>query len=163
MDLPFPASADDVVPTGGPLLPFRFGVFFFAGGVLPNPIDIRFQKVRGLESKVETTTLSEGGQNLYEHKLPIGVRHENLVLERGKVLASPLQLEVGTAISFFHFYPSNVMVTLFDEEKKPSAAWFFVRAFPVSWSTSDLDAEARDSVVIDTLELAYARVQPLEL
>ena len=27
------------------VLGFRFGVFFFAGGVIPNPLDIRFQKV----------------------------------------------------------------------------------------------------------------------
>ena len=29
-------------------LSFRFGVFFFVGGLIPNPIDIRFQRVSGL-------------------------------------------------------------------------------------------------------------------
>ena len=35
------------------LLGFRFGVFFFSGGVVPNPIDVRFQKVSGLWPKLE--------------------------------------------------------------------------------------------------------------
>ena len=44
------------------VLGFRFGVFFFAGGVLPNPLDIRFQKVSGLTAEVSTTDIGEGGQ-----------------------------------------------------------------------------------------------------
>jgi hypothetical protein len=31
---------------GNPPLSFRFGVLFFAGGVIPNPIDTLFQKVQ---------------------------------------------------------------------------------------------------------------------
>jgi len=31
-----------------PPLSHRFGVFFFAGGVIPNPIDFRFQKVSSI-------------------------------------------------------------------------------------------------------------------
>ena len=41
------------------ILGFRFGVFFFAGGVIPNPLDIRFQKVSGLSAEVKTTPLPE--------------------------------------------------------------------------------------------------------
>jgi len=36
-------------------LSFRFGVFFFVGGLIPNPIDIRFQKVSGLGATVSLT------------------------------------------------------------------------------------------------------------
>ena len=50
---------------GNPPLGYRFAVVFFIGGVLPNPIDTMFQKVSGLESTIETTTVEEGGQNLY--------------------------------------------------------------------------------------------------
>ena len=50
---------------GSPPLGFRFGVFFFAGGVIPNPLDILFQRVSGLSSTVSTTAIEEGGQNLY--------------------------------------------------------------------------------------------------
>lgn len=144
--------------SGGDLpVGFRFGVYFFAGGVLPNPLDIRFQKVSGLSAEVKTTALSEGGQNLYSHRLPDRVEYTNLVLERGMVVGSPLNVEFNTAMSLFKFQASNVMVTLFSEDKTPLAAWLFLKAYPVKWSTSDFNA-AEKEVVIDTMELAYTRM-----
>jgi phage tail-like protein len=144
------------------LLGFRFGVFFFAGGVIPNPLDIRFQKVSGLAAEVKTTPLSEGGQNLYTHRLPEKVDYKNLVLERGMVVGSPLNLEFNAVMSLFKFYPSNVLVTLFNAEQIPVAGWVFIKAYPVKWATSDLDA-AEKALVIDTLELAYTRMQIMRI
>ncbi len=143
-------------------LGFRFGVFFFAGGVIPNPLDIRFQKVSGLSAEVKTKSFREGGQNFYDHQLPTGVSHGNLSLERGLVVGSPLNIEFNAAMSLFKFAPSNILVTLFNEEKVPISAWLFMKAFPVKWATSDLNA-AEKSVVIDTMELAYARMQILRV
>lgn len=143
-------------------LGFRFGVFFFSLGVTPNPIDIRFQRVKGLSAEVKTTPLSEGGQNLYTQKLPDRVEYGTLILERGMVVGSPLSLEFNTAMSLFKFAPSNVLVTLFDEAAIPVTAWLFIKAFPVKWSTSDLDATTA-TVLIDTLELAYSRMQIMRL
>jgi phage tail-like protein len=140
------------------LLGFRFGVFFFALGVIPNPLDIRFQKVRGLNATVKTTTVSEGGQNLYTQQLPQVVEYGNLILERGVLVGSPLNIEFNIALSLFKFATSNVLVTLFNESAIPVTAWLFIRAFPVKWSTSDLDATSK-TVLIDTLELAYSRMQ----
>src|SRR5215470_2303930 len=100
--------------TTEPLLGFRFGVFFFAMGVIPNPIDIRFQRVRGLTATVRTIPLPEGGQNLYTQQLPVAIDHGNLVLERGMVVGSPLNIEFNAAMTLFQFAPSNVLVTLFD-------------------------------------------------
>jgi phage tail-like protein len=144
------------------ILGFRFGVFFFAGGVLPNPLDIRFQKVSGLSAEIKTTTLSEGGQNLYTHRLPEAVDYGNLVLERGMVTGSPLNVEFNIAMSLFKFAPSNVLVTLFREDKVPLAGWLFLKAYPVKWSTSDLNA-AEKELVIDTMELAYTRMQIMRI
>ncbi len=140
------------------LLGFRFGVFFFALGVIPNPIDIRFRKVRGLSSTVKTHPIQEGGQNLYTQQVPVGIEHGNLILERGMVIGSPLNLEFNAAMSLFTFSPSNVLVTLFNEASIPVAAWLFMKAYPVRWSTSDLDAEQKE-LLIDTLELAYGGLQ----
>ena len=141
-----------------PPLNHRFGVFFFAGGVIPNPIDIRFQKVSGLSAEVSTDSISEGGQNLYSHRLPTKITYNNLVLERGMAIVSPLNIEFNAAFSFFKFAPSNVLVTLFSEKNIPLAGWMFIKAYPVKWALSDLDATS-SSVAIDTMELAYTRFQ----
>ena len=60
-----------------PTLGFRFGVFFFAGGVIPNPIDFRFKRVSGISTSINTTSVEEGGQNLFSHRLPDKVQYEN--------------------------------------------------------------------------------------
>lgn len=145
-------------------LGFRFGVFFLAGGAIPNPIDIRFQKVSGLSAQVTTTSVTEGGQNLYTHKLPERVDYGNLTLERGILVGAPslLGIEFNAAMSLFKFASSNVIVSLFDEDMIPLASWLFLKAYPVKWATNDLDA-AQENIVIDTMELAYTQMQRLSL
>jgi phage tail-like protein len=135
--------------------------FFPGRRVLPNPLDIRFQKA-GAFGHCETTKLTEGGQNLYTHRLPDRVSYENLVLERGFVIGSPLNFEFNAAMSLFKLAPSNVLVTLLGENYAPLAAWLFLKAFPIKWSTADLDAGQTD-VLIDTLELAYTRMQIMRI
>lgn len=131
-------------------------------GIIPNPLDIRFQRVRGLSAQVETTALQAGGQNLYAQKLPTSISYGNLVLERGIVIGSPLALELNVAFSLFRFRPSNVLVTLLDGTGIPLSAWFFFKAYPVRWSTADLDANDKN-VLIETIELAYARMQIMRI
>ncbi len=109
-------------------LPFL--VTFLVGGVLPNPLDIRFKKVSGLKATVSTTPVPEGGQNLYTQKLPVRIEYDNLVLERGMIVGSPLNIEFNAAMSLFKFSPSNVLVALLSEDKVPVSAWMFLNAYP---------------------------------
>jgi len=143
-------------------LSHRFGVFFFVGGLVPNPIDIRFQRVSGLGATVSLKTHAEGGENLYAHRFPEAIGYQNLVLERSAALISPLDIEFNIAMSLFKFSASNVLVTLFDDSGVPTAGWMFLKAYPVRWATSDLDAK-QSGIVIDTMELAYTRMQILRL
>jgi phage tail-like protein len=146
----------------GPPLGFRFGVFFFVGGVVPNPLDFRFKKVSGIGSTVSTRTVNEGGQNLYSQKLPERVQYDNLVLERGLAVGSPLVVEFNAAMSLFKFAPSNVLVSLLDEAGLPVSSWLFMNAYPVKWTVSNLDADS-NAVVIETLELSYQRMQAIRI
>jgi phage tail-like protein len=143
-------------------LGFRFGVFFFIGGVVPNPLDFRFKKVSGIGSTITTRTINEGGQNLYSQKLPERVQYENLVLERGLAVGSPLVVEFNIAMSLFEFAPSNVLVSLLDEAGIPISSWLFMNAYPVKWTVSSLDADS-NTVVIETMELAYQRMQAIRI
>jgi len=153
-------------PSGGfgldPLANFRFGVFFFAGGLVPNPVDIRFQSVSGLAAEVATVTHREGGEQLHAHRLPDAVGYGNLVLKRGVTVGSPLGVEFDVAMGQFRFSPSNVLVTVLGEDRLPRAAWLFVRAWPAKWQAADLAADG-PGVLIETMELAYARMQPVRV
>lgn len=157
MDIPGPLPF-----AGSPPLGFRFGVLFMAIGAIPNPLDILFQKVSGLGTTVETYPVAEGGQNLYRQQLPKHIQHDNLMLERGMIVGSPLAIEFNVAMSQFKFTPSNVLVTLLDHTRIPIAGWLCMKAYPVKWSISDLDATT-NAVVIEHMELTYQRMQTIRL
>ena len=145
-----------------PPVGFYFMVVFFFAGIVPNPLDIRFQKVSGISVEIETTDIPEGGENIFRHRLPNHLMYKNLILERGMVIGSLLNAEFNTAMSFMKFTPGNVLVMLLDENDLPISSWLFRRAYPVKWSVSDLDANANE-VVIDTMELAYTRFQSVRI
>jgi phage tail-like protein len=147
---------------GNPPLGFRFSVLFLAMGIIPNPLDILFQKVSGLSATVDTEQVEEGGQNLYRQLLPKQIQHDNLSLERGLVVLSPLAGEFNTAMTLFKFKPSNVLVSLLSHTRMPIASWLCIKAYPVKWSVSDLDATS-NTVVIERMELAYQRMQTIRL
>ena len=137
-------------------------VTFLVGGFLPNPLDIRFQRVSGMSSTIETSEVREGGENLFTHRLPTRVTYDNLVLERGMVIGSPLNVEFNLAMSTLRFQPGNVLVMLLNAKDIPISAWLFQETYPLKWSVSDLDAN-QSAVVIDTMELAYTRFQSLRI
>lgn len=68
-------------------LAFHFSVHFgFAGG----DEDIGFQSVSGLGVEVTTETVVEGGENRFEHALPVRTAYTDLVLKRALVENSAL-------------------------------------------------------------------------
>lgn|SRR5690554_2570425 len=141
-----------------PPVGFHFAVVFYRDGVQPDDSDMWFKKVSGLSSEIETVAFREGGENLYTHRFPSRVSYNNLVLERGLMVNSPLSADFNAAMSDMKFNPGNVLVALLNDDGSPEAAWYFWRAYPVKWSISDLDADA-NALVIETMELAYARFQ----
>ena len=143
-------------------LSYRFIVCFFIGGFRPNPFDIAFKKVSGLSAKINIDNISEGGENLCRNPIPKAVEYSNLTLERGMVIGSLLNVEFNVAMSLFKFFPSNVLVALQNEHRIPIAGWLFYKAFPATWTVSDLEAES-NNVMIDTMELAYSRFQSLRV
>jgi phage tail-like protein len=159
--MPYPADIREAYAAGPPL-GFRFGVVFMSGGVAPNPLDIRFKRVSGINATITTRSVEEGGQNLYSHRLPEKVQYDNLILERGLVVGSPLVSEVNAAMSLFVFNPANVLVSVLDETGIPITSWLFMKAYPVKWQIADLDADA-NQVVVETIELTYRRMQTLRI
>lgn len=147
--------------TGNPPVGYHFMVVFFTDDQSPNSVDIRFRKVSGLSAEIETQPLKEGGENLLTHRLPTGLTYGNLVLERGMVVKSPLNMKFKEAMASLKLAPGNVMVTLLDNDSQPKSAWLFIGSYPVKWTVSNLDAE-RSEIVIETMELAYAGLRNLE-
>jgi phage tail-like protein len=113
-----------------------------------------FQEVTGINAKIGTEVIKEGGENSFEYRLPTPVKYDNLILKRGLVLKSDLIIWARKAIEEFDFEPRDVNVYLLDEKGYQIAGWSFVRAYPVGLKISDLKAQ-ENAIVIETLELSY--------
>ena len=135
-----------------PPVGFHFRVEFGLSGLGDN--DSRFQEVTGLTMALDVEQIQEGGENRFEHRLPNRAKFENLVLKRGMLSDSKIVDWVRDAIENFEFTPTDVLVTLLNEEHEPLSAWSFARAWPVKWSVSDFKS-TDNALVIETLELAY--------
>lgn len=117
-------------------------------------IDFRFQEVNGLNVTVETESVPEGGENRFVHKLPTRTTYGNIVLKRGLFTFSGVIEWCRDAIENFNFKPTNVLISLLNDQHIPLNSWYVVNAIPVKWEVSSFNAE-QSQAVIETLTLSY--------
>lgn len=135
-----------------PLVSFYYQVSF--NGVGNKTIDTRFQSVSGLSAEVQTETYKEGGENRFEHILPVRSSYSNLTLKRGLVKDSDLIKWFTDTFGTMQVQPVTLDILLLNEEGDPLVSWNVVHAWPKKWSVSDFDAE-KSAIAIETLELHY--------
>jgi phage tail-like protein len=116
--------------------------------------EFQFQSVSGLSVDLETEEISEGGENRFKHKLPFRAKYPNLVLKRGFIVNSDLVKWCRNAIENLEIVPTNLTVTLLNEELNSLKTWNVVHAYPVKWSMTDFNAE-ESKIAIETIELSY--------
>ena len=141
-------------PTAGGYYPpvgFHFKVEFVGIG---NDNDMRFQSVAGLTMEYDTESFKEGGENRFEHKLPLRTKYPDLSLKRGMLTDSKVIEWCLDALQNRDFKPAQINVMLLNEEHQPLKTWNVYNAWPKKWSVSDFNAQD-NSIVIETLELSY--------
>ncbi len=141
------------------MVSFHFSVAFLDLG--PN-IEVGFQSVSGLSATVNTEKVTEGGENRFVHELPTGVTFSKLTLKRALKVSSTITKWCEAAIEDFEFKPSNLLVTLHNEEHLPLYTWQVIDAIPVNWKLSDFNAESSE-LSIETLELQYRYFRSISL
>ncbi|HWD28605.1 MAG TPA: phage tail protein [Rhizomicrobium sp.] len=133
---------------------FYYKVEFLLGsGPLPTD-DARFQAVSGLSVEYDYESFKEGGENRFEHKLPIRTKYGDMVLKRGMYVDSAVIDWFTAAFRDRQFSPADVNVILMNEQGDPLRTWKVANAIPKKWSISDLNAN-ENSIVIETMELTY--------
>lgn len=135
-----------------PPVGFHFKVEFDLSGINEN--DFRFQEVSGISTELETTSIKEGGENRFLHHLPVRAKYNDLVLKRGLLNDSTLLDWCKDAIENLSIAPTNVWVTLLNEQQEPLQTYSFINAWPKKWSISNFNAQ-ESKLVVETLELAY--------
>jgi len=134
---------------------FHFLVSFFPKDA--DSFDTRFQSVTGLDSTLDTETIKEGGENRFEHVLPVRRKFGPLVLKRGVLFYS----ESNITKVLYRVFQDQVIVPFqtvniqrLDENRDPLLQWSVNNVWPRSWKIGELNAE-RGEVLIETLELNY--------
>jgi phage tail-like protein len=142
-----PAAGGYYPPVG-----FHFLVEFVNIG---NDNDTRFQSVSGLNVEYDMESYKEGGENRFEHKLPVRTKYPDLALKRGMLTDSKVIAWCLDAFRNRVFSPCQVKISLLNEEHNPLKTWNVHRAWPKKWAVSDFNA-GENSLVVETLELSYS-------
>lgn len=123
-------------------------------------VDVRFQSVTGLDSTLETDTIKEGGENRFEHVIPVRRKYGPLNLKRGLLKPGDSKLTDWLKESFDgeNVKPiATVTITLLGEDHQALMHWTVNNVWPRSWKLGELNAE-RGEILIETLELNYNRL-----
>lgn len=135
-----------------PLVGFHFTVAFELFPQLP--VDLRFQEVSGLSVDLQMESFKEGGENRFEHQLPIRTNYSDITLKRGMFAApSGIMAWCINAIENFTFQPTNVLISLLNDQHMPVRNWYVVNAIPKKVEFATLNAE-QNSVAIETMVLS---------
>jgi len=143
-----------------PYTGFHFVVLFELFPQLPK--DIAFQEVSGLTVDVNLDTYNEGGENRFVHRLPGRTKYSDLVLKRGMTLVSGVTAWAIDGIENFNYVPTNLIVSLLDENHLPVSSWYIVNAIPIKLELSPFNAE-EGKIVIESFTLRYEYYKTLSL
>ena len=87
LSMPNPQSSDSYYPP----VNFHFAVYFGQESSISGSDTslaqeaIAFQSVSGLNVQIQTETIKEGGENTFEHVVPVRAKYTDLVLKRGLI------------------------------------------------------------------------------
>ena len=123
---------------------------------------IPFKEVSGLNTEMETETVSEGGLNSYQHQLPKQIKHGNLALKRAQLPPTSDFIQWVKSIMEGDFSPSiktkSLTIKLLNDAGNPIYTWSCEKAYPVKWDVDPLDSE-KNSVLIESVEFAYSSLK----
>lgn len=112
-----------------------------------------FSDVSGLELKVETDDVKEGGVNDFVHKIPRQSSYPNLTLKRGISDSVLLWAWIMAGVQGL-IERRTLSVVLKDQQRNEKWRWIFLDAFPVKWAVSELNASA-NTVAVESVEFAH--------
>ncbi len=138
-----------------PPVGFHFSVTFL---LLGNDDDIRFQSVSGLTVEYDTVSFKEGGENRFEHKLPVRTKYPDLSLKRGLLTNSLVSVWLRGILQdrdFVNYRPCDISISLLNDKHEPLRTWTLFNCWPKKWSVSDFNAQ-ENAIVVETIDLSYS-------
>ena len=140
---------------------FRFGVTFAesplaaGGGTAPAQLcKGAFSEVTGLDATMEPKVIKEGGRNYGPAQRVGPVTFSTVVLKRGMTFSRDIWRWFELVQSGAYAYRLDVTISVLDTAGTEVLAWKLLRALPVKFKVSDLNA-SRSELAIEELHLAH--------
>jgi len=112
-----------------------------------------FSDVSGLETKVETDDVREGGVNDFVHKIAKHSTYPSLTCKRGITDSTRMSDWIATVVGGT-VERHTLSVVLMDQQGTEKWRWSFRDAFPVKWALSELSATS-GNVAVENVEFAH--------
>ena len=135
--------------TNYPFTSYNFDVEFLDTKLIVG----RFSEVSGLDFTTEVEEYREGGLNEYTHKLPTITKYQNLVLKRGMTYSTYL-FDWYKDVLQGNIVKRGISVVLLDSQRNEVKKWAFTGAFPIKWSTGNLNAMG-NSIAVESCEIVH--------
>lgn len=117
-----------------------------------------FKEVSGISFEIITDEITEGGENRFKYKLPIGTKYNNLELKRG-IVAKNSNLMTWINNTFIQGFskpikPKKLEVSLLNKEGNVILKWDFIGACPIEWNSAALNSMDNE-ILIETITFSY--------
>jgi phage tail-like protein len=134
-----------------PLTGYHFRVDFGLENFLAK--DIAFQSVGPINFEAEYDEEKVGALPYRKYTIT-GGKWKDLTLKRGMFRGSMLINWMRAQIDARQKIPIPIVVTALDAKADPVYSWFFINAFPFSWTTSGFDAE-KSELLVEEISFKY--------
>lgn len=148
-----------------PVVGFYFTISF---SKISNKVDSKFKEVSGIEMKLATNNIKEGGDNGNEIALPERTTFSDLVLTRG--LLKPGSLLTQWCYSWLlndyskKIERKDVYLKLLNEQGTAIMVWQFIEAYPIGIKIGGFNSMATGdaAIVVETITLKYSNIKILK-
>lgn len=133
-------------------------------------VAVHFQEVSGLEVSMEVEEITEGGNNLYKHRVPTRQSYSNITLARGVMSEdNPFYLWVQAVLlkqetlnNTFGKLTNVLSIYLMSpSDNEIIKSWQIIGAYPIKWSVSNLNA-TENKIAIETVDLAFQYLESID-
>jgi phage tail-like protein len=121
--------------------------------------DLSFLEVSGLEVEADNISYRHGNDPSFGTIQMPGVKKSgNLILKKGVFANEDLYQSLISKIALNTYKRMTVVIRLLDENTEPRITWQINNAFPLKYSSTDMNSESSEAA-IESIEFSHQGIQ----
>lgn len=121
--------------------------------------DLPFLEVSGLEIEADNISYRHGNDPSFGTIQMPGIKKSgNLILKKGVFADNDIYQSLISKIALNTYKRMTVVVRLLDEKSEPRITWQINNAFPLKYSSTDMNSESSEAA-IESIEFSHQGIQ----